>query len=345
MTRKSGRPRAILAALICSYLLAISMGCEGPSNEAGEYMIWPQAARLGDSVAVLVATETDVNWRWQHPYTFWKNEDVTIKLTDALSVSATVTPSAIIEVPTALGSKMRGPNLQSWTGVVAIFELPGSWNSDSQWTGALTVEAKLGPGVFTFLTNSLLVTGGGGSATQFGTSGPIEAFQLKPMVRLRPNWDPTNNGGFDPSWNIGALEFTLIYTLPAGGGWSVSNPQPLPNGDAPTALVMAGPEETDATTKRWKITLLKPEGFSIPATLAGCSGGFCFSGRWPLIDVIFAKNSGTRPDGQPVFELSDFGIEDMKVFDPDGNLLNAASNPSLGYFWPFPVNNLSESGV
>ena len=89
--------------------------------------------------------------------------------------------------------------------------------------------------------------------------------------------------------------------------------------------------------KLWRIVLIHPPGFSLPAM--GCVGVDCFSGRWALLDLPLDKDGTGLLEGDPVFLPEDFSVEDLRVVGRDGVQLNPVFSGET-FFHTFAVNNL-----
>lgn len=316
-------------------LLLLSTGCDG--DGLGEYVIWPMAARTGDTVAILFNTEYDTVSAPESALLDASIDNVEVEISDSLGHTEFVSPRAVLEAPAALGSLAVGASQESWTGLVALFDLPEPWpNGSISYPDTFTIVVTY-DGAATFGGNSLSVIGTGGTPMSLAVETPLSALEARPMLRLRPAWDALQSEGFDPSWTIGGLEFTLRYTPSTAGG--IDQMTVTGNGEATSALAMASPLAPQGNDKLWKVMLLHPDGFTLPDK--GCDGlGRCFSGRWSLLDLAVEKDITGVPAETPVFVESDFSVEDLRVVDTDGNQL---SPPFTGeqYFHPYVTNNLA----
>jgi hypothetical protein len=274
--REGTRRRLRRGLLWAAYLLAAPLiGC----NPDLDYLIWPTSARTGDTVAILFNTEWDTLWAPEAALLDAGVHNIVIQVTDSTDWTESITPRVVIEAPAALGSKaVVGPGLESFTGLVAVFDLPDPWpNGGISFPDEFTVVVEY-EGSATFGGSTLTVMGSGGSPIEFSYNTPAELLGLHPMLRLRPAWDAGAGEGFDPSWEIGGLEFTLRYSPGAG---EVSNVRALGNGEATAGLAMATELIPEGSDKLWRIVLIHPPGFQLPEM--GCTGGGdCFAGRWAL---------------------------------------------------------------
>lgn len=318
--------------LLVSIAIGPLAGCDRGSGH--DYLIWPSATRTGDTVAILFNTEFDTNLAPQSALLDASVDNITIQLSDSLGFTQSVTPRAVIEMPVPLGSLFVGPEFASWTGLVAIFDVPDPWpNSSVSYPDTFTAVVEY-EGSATFGGNVLEVLGPGGAPLALTISPSLATLASGPMLRLRPAWDPVAGEGFDPAWEIGGLEFTLRFTpRPVG---DISNLAAVGNGEARAGLAMATPLPPEGSDKRWKIMLVHPEGFSLPDK--GCvAPGECYSGRWSLLDLPLDKDAAGVAEGEPVFTPDDFAIEALVVVDRDGTRLNPSFDGET-FFNTYAVN-------
>ncbi len=331
-TRRRLRRGLLWAALLAAYLLTAPLiGC----NPQGDYLIWPTSARTGDTVAILFNTEWDTLWEPEAALLDASVHNIVIQVTDSTDWTESITPRLVIEAPAALGSKaVVGYDLESFTGLVAIFDLPDPWpNGGLSFPDDFSVVVEY-EGSASFGGNDLMVLGSGGSPIEFSYNTPAELLGLHPMLRLRPAWDGGTGEGFDPSWEIGALEFTLRYSPGAG---EVSNVRALGNGEATAGLAMATELLPEGSDKLWQIVLIHPPGFQLPEM--GCTGGECFAGRWALLDLPLDVDTTGLSDGELAFVPDDFAIEDLQVVDRDGVQLGSAGSGEE-FFHTYAANNV-----
>ena len=312
-------------------LMAPLLGCDAQQN----YLIWPTSARTGDTVAILFNTEWDTQWAPDAALLDASIHNIVVQVSDSTEWTESITPRFVIEAPAALGSQAVGQGLASVTGLVAIFDLPDPWpNGSLSFPDEFTVVVEY-KGSATFGANELWVLGSGGAPIEFSYSTRAELLELRPMLRLRPAWDAASGEGFDPGWEIGALEFTLRYTPGAG---EVSSVGALGNGEAAAGLAMATELLPEGSDKLWRIVLLHPAGFELPER--GCTGGGdCFSGRWSLLDLPLEVDTTGLADGETAFVPDDFAIEDLRVVDRDGVPLNP-EYAGERFFHSYAANNI-----
>lgn len=313
-------------------LLAPLIGCDA----ANQYVVWPTSARTGDTVAVLFNTEWDTGAEPDGALLDASVDNIVIQLSDSTGWTEPITPRAVIEAPAALGSvAVVGSGFESWTGLVALFDIPDPWpNGSISFPDVFDVVVEQ-DGIATFGSNQVTVLDSGGTPLAFSASTPLSSLELHPMLRLRPAWDAAMAEGFDPSWEIGGVEFTLRYSPPAVG--DVSNVRALGNGEATAGLATATELVPEGSDKLWRIVLIHPPGFQLPAM--GCVGPDCFSGRWALLDLPLDADETGLLDGDPAFLPADFSIEDLRVVDRDGVQLNPAPTGET-FFHVFAANNI-----
>lgn len=340
MTRDGRRPSRRRVRWGGVPLLALLAGC----TAEGDYVVWPEAVETGDTVAILFNTEADTAMSPEGALLDAGVQNVVVQVSDSTGFTQPVAPRFVIEAPAALGSRASvAQGLQSWTGLVAVFDLPSPWpNAAISFPDVFDLQVEY-EGVPTAGSSQLAVLGEGGMPMAFSPTADPADLQLQPMLRLRPAWDGAVGEGFDPSWQIGGLELTLRYTPGAG---DVSGLRALGNGEAAGGLASATPLPPQGGDKRWRVVLLHPEGFQLPQL--GCTaGGECFAGRWSLLDLPLEADATGVPDGAPVFVPADFAIEDLTVYDVEGEML-AVSSPSEIFFHAYAASNtmaLPEPGL
>lgn len=111
----------------------------------------------------------------------------------------------------------------------------------------------------------------------------------------------------------------------------------MANGEATAGLATATELVPQGSDKLWRIVLIYPPGFTLPAM--GCVGAECFSGDWALLDLPLDKDETGIPVGDPVFLPEDFSIEDLVVVDRYGAPLNPAFAGET-FFHIYVANNL-----
>jgi hypothetical protein len=313
--------------------VALGTGC----NAEGEYLIWPESVRTGETVAVLFNTEADNQTFPEGALLDAGVENVRVRVSDATGFSQTIVPRLVLEAPAAVASQaVVGEAFASLTGLVAVFDLPDPWPNGAVAFPAVFDVLVEYQGMATFGQGALTVLGDGGLPIAFSASPSPLSLELQPAVRLRPAWDPTTAVGFDPGWTIGGLEFTLRYRPGAG---EVLDLQALANGEATGGLATATPLEPQGLDRRWRVVLMHPFGFALPSF--GCDlGGRCFAGRWSLLDLpLFADDTGLAL-GSPVFAPDDFTIEDLRVVDPHGQTLEVGATGEP-FFHVYAARNLA----
>ena len=339
--QRARQRRRLLFGLL--FVLISAFACEGPSQEngfAGDPAVWPQAARLGNSVGWFLSSEVLAGPQAAPlPSLAWSRDNIEIGLIDPQGYETVLIPRAVFEAQSALSSQVRGSTPGANIGaLIALFDLPDPWPNPAQPNPstlelALYVDGEL----IENWTNRIEILGGGGTTTNFALADSLELLESAPMLRLRPRWNPNSLQGIDPDWLIAGIEFTLSFPVASNGG--ISNPRAVPTGDAATALTLTGPVTQEGSTQRVRVHLVVPSGFRLLHSGGDDSG--CYAGRTALIEIVLDKASGSTTSGTPVFSPEDFEVSDLKIVDPNGVRLN----PSLygnAYFDHFVVNNLSE---
>jgi len=331
MRRHGRRPSRSRFGGLALPLLALLAGC----TAEGDYVVWPEAAETGDTVAILFNTEADNAANPEGALLDAGVHNVVVQVSDSTGFTQPVPPRFVIEAPAALGSRAAvAQGLQSWTGLVAVFDLPSPWpNGSVSFPDVFDLQVEY-EGVPTAGSSQIAVLGDGGMPMAFSPTTDPAALQLQPMLRLRPAWDDATGEGFDPGWVVGGLELTLRYTPGAG---DVSSLRALGNGEAAGGLASATPLPPQGGDKRWRVVLLHPEGFQLPEF--GCAlSGDCFAGRWSLLDLPLDADAAGVPDGAPIFVPADFAIEDLAVYDVEGEPLAAPSASEI-FFHAYAASN------
>lgn len=324
--------RCIMRILLLGFPVIALLGCGADD----QYAVFPQSTRLGSTVAVLFNSEWDTTTAPDGALLDASVDNIVIQLSDSLGWTEAIAPRAVIHAPVSLGSLVVGEELESWTGVVALFDIPDPWPGAVSFPDQFSVVVEQ-DGISAFGASSLEITGSGGSPFGLSAATPLHELELRPMLRLRPAWDPALQRGFNPAWEIGGVEFTLRYTMPPDG--DIDNLTALGNGEAAAALALSKPLGTQGGEKLWKISLLHPRGFVVPER--GCVGPDCYAGRWSLLDLPLAKYRGGLSVGDPIFLPEDFQLSDLTVVDRDGVELASASAGDE-FFHTYVVNNLVE---
>lgn len=318
---------------------AFVMGAGPAPANAAPYLVWPEAANLGETVGVVVSAQAAIDIAPDFGPLEADAESFVIELEDASGFVEQVQPRSVIEAPAALGSVLAVQEAGRWTGMVLLFDLPATWTQSTLVFGTDELSVSIDyEGQRIVEGEGVLVMGDGGAPLAAAATEAVGELELEPMLRFRPSWEAATGEGFDPTWPIHAVEFVLRYVEPSAG--EVQNPSARANGDAATALPLVEELTAPVGEKRWKIAVVDPYGFALAEK--GCAGpGDCYAGRWSLLDLVFEKIPETLPEGQPVFAPGDFTIEDVVVFDADGAQLNP---PFAGenYFQLHAVNHLVE---
>jgi hypothetical protein len=333
-------------ALCIALFVILGTGCTRGTGFGifGGPLILPEAARLGDTVAMVIANS---EVRASEELFDFSTDNIRVHLSAGGSEELIV-PRAILEVPLwagAMFSRTHGDDVGQTLKVV-LFDVSGTWSPvPTELTVSIRRRTYLG-GYYAYLPygydRKLEILGGGGSPIVFGPFSPVADFETQPMYRLAPTWDVLQGQGINPDWDIAGMEFTLRYD-----GNRVSLPKVRAGGAASGALVVVGAETPTSSDTTVKVALVKPEGFDpyestnipCPFTLTGK----CYSPA-PVLDISFVKNNGAVGWGQEVFGVDTFTLENLKLYGPDGQ---EWSNPSgtadpNNYFVRAVVRNLRE---
>ncbi len=320
------RPRSLVRRLrlrLVSAALVVA-GC-APAGLGGAPLVWPKAARLGETVAMSIdSNHVPLFGAIVEKYDL-SDDNVTVEIRQGTTPLATVTPRAVLDglsAPTSLkNAAAAGPFL-----TIVVFDLPASLPVSLP---ATTTVRLLVDTVSTGLDGTLEILGSGGSPAQFTSDSEPAGLSPRPMLRLQGRKAGPGVDGFDPAWEIGAIEFRLEYPSAA-----VSEPDAFPGAEASRAVAMTSSGDPPGTAR---VLVTDPRGFTLPSTPGYPDGDRV--GEGPLLDIAFTK---APSEG---FEAADFTIRDLKVFDRDGALLTplyAPGTDTTAYFTRIARKNQPE---
>jgi hypothetical protein len=275
----------------------------------GEPVLWPNRARLGDTLALAVDSNYVPVFEELYERYNLSKDNVSIQVSVGSTVVASVVPRAVFDgfsTPTGLA----GPAKPGAYISVVVFDLPTSMalTLPATTTVDLLIDGvKPVPAVATTLD----ITGTGGSPISFQESSRPEDLQPRPMLRLRGVSDPTGQNGFNPAWVIAGMEFTLEFPTTA-----VTSPDPFPATEAYRSGVVVGPQTVPGQVQ---IVLSNPAGFSLPEV--PLSTGAKRAGEGPILDIVFTKLPGQA------FQPNQFRIKGLRVTDRDGVRLTPNVGP------------------
>lgn len=306
--------------------LTLALAACTPGGFGGSPVVWPKAARLGDTVAMSIDSNYVPNVGPLAERYDLSADNVTLQIRQGSTVLATVAPRAVFDglsAPASLRSAVQvGPFL-----TVVVIDLPASLPATLPVS---TTVRLLVAGQDSGINGSLEILGSGGSPTAFTAESEPAGLAPRPVLRLQGRLAAPGVDGFDPAWTIGALELVLEYPAAA-----LSAPDAFPATEASRALVFTSTGDPPGSVR---VVLTDPRGFTLPATPGYATGGNRV-GEGPLLDVAFTKAAGEG------FAAVDFTIRDLKVFDPDGVLLTpvfGAGTDTTGYFVRIARKNLAE---
>ena len=313
----------------------------------GAPLIMPRALRLGDSAVMVIWNSEDgvanLGGGVQELFDL-STENVTIEFSDGVD-SHTVAPRAVIEIPLWAGtmySRLFGGKFGQMM-TLAFIDTPEAWPTHDFETGelSLTVTPKVHSASYGY-SQTITALDDNGSPLLLGRLSAPYQMTTEPMFRLAPVWDAESAQGTHPSWVISSIQFTLSYSNP-----DLSSPEVHVGGAATGGLALIGDDEDATEATRVEIAIVHPNGFAPYASqVMGCAADGsedCVSVA-PAIDITFVKNSSSTPHGSPVFVSTDFSIEDIEFFDPDGNPLDSSPDLAEPYFSQWVVRNLAEGG-
>lgn len=321
--RQSHAPRSSLCTLVP--MLWVLAACEGTGNlGAGEPVIFPQTARLGDEVAMVI----DSNYAAQY-YTEQYDlttENVELRLYDPSeptpTLLATLDDSSGIEAVFALQpapNSEYGGDHPGADMTVVVFRLPATLANFTP-PGDLFVEvykADASAGVTSYF-NTMTISGSS-SDPPIDLNLDLTDFALSPGIRLIPVPEP--DGGFDPGWKISAIKLG-VYAPTA----KLTNLRVAPATEASrsTALVV------DRTGGFYDVLVMDLEGFSLQQHDCDPPGSHCAS-QGPLLDLVF--------DRLATFNAGDVLLLTLELYRPDGMLLAESVDPT-DYFDKLAVQNV-----
>src|SRR5690606_11827682 len=107
-------------------------------------------------------------------------------------------------------------------------------------------------------TGNLQILAAGGSPTSFMSQSHPSSLAPRPMLRLQGRVAGAEVDGFDPAWQIGAIEFRLEYPSEA-----VSAPDVFPATEASRALAFVSTDDSPGSVR---VVLTDPRGFTLPSS-------------------------------------------------------------------------------
>lgn len=308
-----------------SAVVAVLLGSCSPTQWGGAPVVWPKAARLGDTVAMSISSNHVPFFGPVLERYHLSEDNVTLEITHGGTPLATVASRAVFDglsAPASLKNEVAaGPFL-----TIVVFDLPASLPVSLP---AATTVRLLIDGVAVGINGTLDILDTGGSPTAFISGSEPDGLGPRPTLRLQGRAAGTGVDGFDPVWEIGAIEFLLEY--PSG---TVSDPDAFAATEASRALVFTSTADPPGTVR---VFVTDPRGFLLPSSRGYADGDRV--GEGPLLDVAFTKAAGQG------FEAEDFTIRDLKVFDPDGVLLTPIFSPGTDtthYFARIARKNVAE---
>lgn len=307
-------------------LVAASLACT-PGGFGDSPVVWPRAARLGDTVAMSIdSNHVPLVGPFVEKYDLTE-DNVTLELRAGATLLATLAPRAVFDGLSAPASLRNATSAGPFLTIV-VFDLPASLPISLPATVNVTLLVGGAAPAFP-VAGTLELLGSGGSPTVFTSESQPEGLGPRPMLRLQGRKAGPGGEGFDPAWPIGAIEFVLEYPAAA-----VSAPDVFPTSEASRALAFTS---TDGVAGRVRVVLTDPRGFALPAA-PGYPGGDRV-GEGPLLDVAFEKAPGQG------FAPEDFTIRELRVYSPDGVLLTpvfGAGTDTTHYFARIARRNLAE---
>lgn len=321
LTEGSWSRRASAAALLALGAL-VGVACTPTGFLDAEAVVWPKAARLGDTVALSIDSNHVPLVGVLYERYDLSEDNVSLEIREGTTVLATVTPRAVFDglsAPASLkNADVAGPFI-----TVVVFDVPSSISTTFP---AATDVYVLVDGVEPAypVVGSLELLGPGGSPTTFIPESEPSALGPRPSLRLQGRAQ-SGGDGFAPSWVIGAIEFTLDYPSAA-----LSAPDVYPATEASRALAFTSTNDPPGSVR---VFLADPRGFTLP-NAPGYPGGDRV-GEGPLLEIAFAKTPGQG------FVPGDFTVRDLKVTDPNGVVL-ASDSDGADYFALIARKNLAE---
>ncbi|MCL4683653.1 hypothetical protein KJ059_02765 [Myxococcota bacterium] len=313
-----------IAGIFFGIAAAVLASACTPAGIGGAPVVWPKAARLGDTVAMSIDSNRAPFFGPLVERYDLSEENVTLEIRQGTTSLATVSPRAVFDglsAPASIRNRIEAGSFLT----VGVFDIPASLPVSPPVS---TTVVLLVDGVAT-LSGTLEIIGSGGSPMTFIAESQPADLGSRPVLRLQGRAAGPGVDGFDPAWVVGAIEFRLEYPAAA-----VSEPDVFPATEASRALAFSSTEDPPGSVR---VVLTDPRGFVLPSTPGYPEGNRV--GEGPLIDVVFTKAPSEA------FAAGDFTVRDLAVFDPDGVRLTPVFPPgtdTTDYFVRIARKNLAE---
>jgi hypothetical protein len=290
-------------------------------------MVWPGAARLGDSVAMAIDSNyipVPLQGLDRHDLSV---DNVTVQVRQGSTTLATLSPRVVFDGMAAQGSIRAA--FDPGIGIsIVVLDLPASIAGLAP-PAAVTLRVVVNGAPQSALVGSLYVTGTGGSPTVFKDTVAgddwLDPEDLEPRAALRLHPQQVGGSGFDASWEVAGVQFDLEYPVA-----KLANPEAVAATEAARGAAFVGPEPSPGVVP---VFLTAPNGFVFDGSVGTRVG------QGPIIDILFDKVPGQG------FAASDFVVRNLKVVDREGNLLSPVSPPGsndTAFFWLIVRKNLAE---
>jgi len=317
---------ALLGAL--SALLITGAACSPSPTTLLDAVVFPTAARPGDTVALVVDSNMAPLDHLENPSLDTGN--VTIRIAEVGNPTcfqdlASPDIRAVFEAGSARSSRFTDVvGFAGATVTVAVIDLPSTvlgCAPSPPYDAELTLLEGGTPSAY--VQGPLKIVPGTGAPVEllYGTMPNLaQDLRSKPALRLQAS------DSF-PSTTIGAIEFDL--TVPSDPTTCVSEPKAFPGTELGLATAIVGPENAGT----YHILVADPKGAQLIVPGQGDPGA---AGEGPLLDITFTKSCGFDPEAFEIQNLVITGIDGSVPVD----LRSVPGDDGSGtYFLAYAVEN------
>lgn len=324
--------RAILTLLA---LLPLVAACEGTNNSGfGEPVIFPQYARLGDQVAMVIDSNYGLNhWNEQYDLTADTVEIDLYDPADLNTVIATLDNGAnggidgVFSIRPSATSKLGLEQQPGNKTTLVVFQLPDSLSHSQAGSPPYDVFVEVRklnfPEPIPAYSNTVTIVPGGPDPL-IDLHQNLADLAPMPGVRLVPI--PLDFGGFDEAWTIGAVEFTVTID-----DAKIDNMRVAPATFAERATTLSVLEQQVGGFSSYRVMLLHLNGFNVKHVDCGTASPYCAT-QGPMIDLVFNRIA--------TFDETAIALSDLEVYGLDGTAhVQLGANPA-DYFEKVVVENV-----
>lgn len=302
--RPEGRLRCISGGTMRLRVFAVLAVFTAACTAGQRAVVFPPAAELGDTVAMAVDSSfLDIlDGMERHNLT---RENVELEILNGGTVIRTLTAQDQ-ELRNVFDGHASGTATSAATKpglmlTAVLFDIPENLSV----TPPVSLEVRLKGFSQHIVVGDLDIVGVDGVplALEPTLSDPAD-LEPAPALRLRGLQDDNGVTGFDPTWNIGGIEF--ILAIPS---W-LDTPRGVGANEASGTVVTVGP----IVSNEIRVVMLAPDGF----LLGDLPGTGVNVGNGPFLDITFNNTTSVE------FLSTDFSIRDLRIFDTNGVELRAA---------------------